>query len=467
MEYEEIVRRLRNLVQTPVRRISPENMENILKQFEDFNPRSKALFEKAKTLIPGGLEHNLGMKYPFPLVLDKAEGANVWDVDGNQYIDFLSCGAPIILGHNYPPIRDKIIELIQENRSEHGVTSEWEILAAEQIKKYVPSAELVRFFASGTEADMAAIRVAKVFTEKDKVIKVGGSYHGWSDQLTYDLHIPGTKALESHGIPKSVLQQTESVPPNDLKKVERIFTKNENNVAAVIVEPLGGESGTQPVAPGFNEALREICDKYGALLIFDEVVSGFRMAMGGAQEYFNIKPDLTVFGKIIAHGFPMAGAVGGREDVMSHFSAGIEGLKKVAYVGGTLSANPLSCAACYYTLKAVEETNAIEKAASAGDRLTNGLNELFDKYGLPYVAFNYKSILHVETGGPLALKLTDPDIFEQIKIRKFVMDEFQAALAVHGVFTLAGSRGYTTLAHTDEIIDQAISAYDEVLKLVA
>ncbi|NVM02915.1 MAG: aminotransferase class III-fold pyridoxal phosphate-dependent enzyme [Candidatus Helarchaeota archaeon] len=469
MEYEEIIRRLRDLVTQPVRRIAPENMKRAIGAYEDLTPRSKELFDKAKTLIPGGLEHNLSIKHPYPIVIDKALGPYMWDVDGNQYIDFLSCGGPIILGHNYAPIRDAVADVVQNNQAAHGVTSEYEIKAIEQIKKYVPSVELFRFFASGTEADMATLRVARVFTGKKKIIKIGGSYHGWGDQLVYDMHIPGIKAIESHGIPNSVLKHTVSIPPNNEKKLKRVFKKYENDVAAIIVEPLGGESGTHPIKPGWNQTLREICDEHGALLIFDEVVSGFRMAMGGAQEYYNVTPDLTAFGKIITHGFPMCGGVGGREDVMIHFAAGIEGVekgKKRTYTGGTVTANPITCAACYHTIKAIAETNAIEKAAAAGDRLTKGLEELFEKYNLPFVAFNFKSVLHIETGAPLALRLSDPDIFTQINVRKKVMDEFQAALLTEGVFTLAGSRGYTTMAHTNEIIDQALEAYDRVLQLV-
>ncbi|MHA1299625.1 MAG: aspartate aminotransferase family protein [Candidatus Helarchaeota archaeon] len=471
MEYEEIVRRLRKIIESPIRRISPENMKKVVTAYEDLTPRSKALFDEAKKLIPGGLEHNLSIKHPYPIIIDKAKGPYMWDIDGNQYIDFLSCGGPIILGHNYEPVRDAVAEVVKNDQAAHGVTSEWEIKAIKEIKKCVPSVELFRFFASGTEADMAALRCARVFTGKQKIIKIGGSYHGWSDQLVYDMHIPGIKGLESHGIPKSVLKHTISIPPNNEKKLRRQFKKHENNIAAILVEPLGGESGTQPIMPGWNKILREVCDEFDALLIFDEVVSGFRMSLGGAQEYYGVKPDLTVFGKILTHGFPMAGGVGGREDVMINFAAGVEGIEKGkmknrAYTGGTITANPITCCACYHTLKAIQKTNAIEKAARAGDRFTKGLNEIFDKYNLPFYAFNYKSVLHVETSAPLALRMTDPDFIKQLNDRKKVMDEFQAALLTQGIFTLAGSRGYTTMAHTDEIIDQAIEAYEKVMQLV-
>jgi len=214
----------------------------------------------------------------------------------------------------------------------------------------------------------------------------------------------------------------------------------------------------------FNKRVRELCDTYNTLLIFDEVVTAFRVGLGGSQGYFGVKPDLTVFGKCVAGGYPAAGGVGGRKEIMETFAAGIQGLKKRAMVGGTLSANPLSCAAGYFAIKAIEETQAHIKAGQAGDKLTKGLQEIFKRYDLPFVAFNHGSICHMETGAAMLMELTNPKIFEQVNKRRKVMEELGAALMVEGIITLAGSRIYTSMADTNDVIDDALERFDRVFK---
>jgi glutamate-1-semialdehyde 2,1-aminomutase len=234
--------------------------------------------------------------------------------------------------------------------------------------------------------------------------------------------------------------------------------------AAVIVEPLGPESGTRPVAFDFNQKVRELCDEFGALLIFDEVVTGFRMGMGGAQGYFGIKPDLTIFGKCITGGYPMAGGVGGRADVIMRFAAGIGGTGERAYIGGTLSANPLSCVAGYHALIEMERTNAPVIAGQAGDRLTAGLQAIITKHNLPFVVYNQGSIVHLETSGVMLLDLQHPlRLAKELKPRKHMMEEMGAAYMANGLVTLAGSRMYTSMADTDKVIDDALARFEVVL----
>lgn len=206
----------------------------------------------------------------------------------------------------------------------------------------MPSVEMFRMLGSGTESVMAAIRIARLATGKKNIIKAGGAHHGWSDQMVYGLHVPGTRHFEAHGIPRSCSRHTQEVFPNNIGKLESMLRRNKlrGGTAAVILEPVGPESGTRPVYKEYNKQVRELCDKHGALLIFDEVVTGFRLGLGGAQGYFDVKPDLTVFGKVIAGGYPAAGGVGGRKDLISCLAAGVESGKKRAYVGGTLAANP-------------------------------------------------------------------------------------------------------------------------------
>jgi len=468
MEYEEIVRRFRNIVTNPPIALSREKVKEIMAKYQEQSPKSQEAFDEAKQLIPGGVEHNLSLNKPFPITMDKAFGCKLWDIDGNEYIDYLMCGAPIILGHNYPPLRDKMIELIREKGPCHGVTSEYETKAIKLIQKHLPSIELFRFLQSGTEAVMAALRIARVFTGKSKIIKMGGSYHGWSDQMVYGMHIPGSGPLEASGIPDDSLKNTIEVPPNNEKKLRRAFEKAEEKggVAAVIVEPVGGESGTHPIQPDWNKIVRECCDQFNSLLIFDEVVTGFRLGMGGAQEYFHIKPDLTVLGKIIGHGYPSAGGVGGRRDIMNVCAAGVEGVKKRAYVGGTLAANPLTTAACYWTLKLLEDTNAVAKAAAAADKITNGMNDIFEREDLPFFVYNFKSIMHYETTSFFAVRLEDKDALNQINLRRQYADEYQAALIINGIYPLAGTRMYVSMAHDAEAIQKTLSAWETIVQMV-
>ncbi len=461
---------LENLVSRPLRVVKPKVMQQYLDYFETRCSRSKALSSEANEYIPGGVQHNLAFNYPFPIAIEKAEGAHLWDADGNRYIDFLQAGGPTVLGSNYPPLRDRIVELLDECGPVTGLFHEYELKLAALVNRFMPAVEMFRMLGSGTESVMAAIRGARTFTGKKYVIKVGGAYHGWSDQMVYGLHVPGTWRFEAKGIPMGATGRTREFYPNDLKALRRKLTQNKllGGTAAVIVEPIGPESGTRPVPFDFNAHVRELCDEFGALLIFDEVVTGFRLGLGGAQGYFGVKPDLTVFGKCISGGYPMAGGVGGRSDVMMSFASGIGGKSgERAYIGGTLSANPLSCAAGYYALLEMERTNAPVLAGRAGDRLTKGLNEIITRLGLPYVAFNQGSIVHLETSGVMLLDLHHPLRFAKgMSPRKHMMEEMGAAYTANGIITLAGSRMYTSMADTDEVVDDALERFERVLSSV-
>jgi len=461
-----IYRKLNALVKQPLVSIRRARMQEFLAYFDQQCKRSKALTDEARRYIPGGVQHNLAFNYPFPLAMERADGAYLWDADGNRYIDFLQAGGPTVLGSNYVPLREKIFELLQSCGPVTGLFHEYELKLARLIQGYMPAVEMFRMLGSGTESVMAAIRAARAFSGKKKIIKVGGAYHGWSDAVVYGLHIPGTGRLEAKGIPSTASAHTQEFYPNDLGALKRLLIANRlrGGTAAVILEPLGPESGTRPVPFEFNQKVRELCDEFGALLIFDEVVTGFRLGMGGAQGFFGVRPDLTVFGKCVTGGYPMAGGVGGRQDVMMRFAAGIGGTGERAYVGGTLSANPLSCAAGYYALLEMERTQAPVIAGRAGDRLAAGLKALIEKYHLPYVAYNQGSIVHLETSGTMLLDLKNPfKLLKEVKPRKHMMEEMGAAYMASGLVTLAGSRMYTSLADTDEVIDDALSRFETVL----
>jgi len=467
---DEIYARLRELVRQPIRPIRRERMQQFLDYFETKCAKSRALTAEAQKYIPGGVQHNLAFNYPFPLAVEKVDGAYMWDVDGNRYIDFLQAGGPIVLGSNYAPVREKVLELVRSCGPVTGLFHEYELKLAQLINRFMPSVEMFRMLGSGTEAVMAAIRAARIYTGKKKVIKVGGAYHGWSDQMVYGLHIPGTRRLEAKGIPRGASRHTQEFYPNDLGQLRRLMTLNRlrGGTAAVIVEPVGPESGTRPVPRDFNQKVRALCDEFGALLIFDEVVTGFRLGMGGAQGYFGVRPDLTIFGKCITGGYPMAGGVGGRREVVSRFAPGIGGKTgERAYIGGTLSANPLSCAAGYFALLEMARTNAPVIAGRAGDRLTRGLQEIIDRYKLPFVAFNQGPIVHLETSGVMLLDFKNPfKLKRELKPRKHMMEEMGAAYMAQGIVTLAGSRIYTSMADTDAVIDEALNRFETVLSSV-
>ncbi len=474
LEYHDtrkIYEQLDQLLKKPIHPIREEAMTEYLQWYEKNCSASKAMITEAQQFIPGGVQHNLAFNYPFPLVFTKAQGAYLKDLDGNRYIDFLQAGGPTVLGSNYQPVQDKVIELIKKCGPTTGLFHEYELKLAKEVNKHIPSVEMFRMLGSGTEAVMAAIRVARLATGKKKVIKMGGAYHGWSDQMVYGLRIPGTGRLEAHGIPRSVTRHTQEFKPNKLAALERKLSLNRlrGGTAAVIIEPLGPESGTHPLDIEFNAEVRKLCTRFGALLIFDEVVTAFRVGLGGAQGYFGVKPDLTVFGKVIAGGYPAAGGLGGSKELMAYLAAGIQGAKKRAIVGGTLAANPISSAAGYYTLKEIEKQQACEQAGRAGDRLTAGLQSIIKNKELPFVAYNQGSICHLETSGVLFIKIgiNIPKILKEIKSRKHMMEEMGAAYMAEGLVTLAGSRMYTSLADTDEIIDEALDHFERVLTKIA
>ncbi|PKN69282.1 MAG: aspartate aminotransferase family protein [Chloroflexi bacterium HGW-Chloroflexi-5] len=466
MEYQEILTRRKEMLSRPVRPIPPEKLAAEHKLYAERCKRSIDIFEKAKGMIPGGVEHNLSQNKPFPLAMDRAKGYKMWDVDGNEYIDYLLCGAPIILGHGYEPLDEKIIEIIRQKGPATGLTSEYELLAAEEIIKHMPGVDMVRFLQSGTEADMAVIRIARAFTGKLKIIKIGGSYHGWSDQMVYSIHIPQTGALEARGIPAECFAHIVDVAPNDFEALEKAFQDNQDKggIAGVLVEPVGGESGAHPVHPDWNRAIRRLCDQYGSLMIFDEVVTGFRLDMGGAQKFYGIMPDLTVLGKIITHGYPSSGAVAGRKDVMKVCAGG---LGEKVFAGGTLAANPISMAACYYALKLMVENDAVGKATAYANRLAKALNDLFaTRPDLGFFVYNFGAIMHYMTTAFFSVDLAAPDALAQILTRKQVADDYQVVTMAHGLCTLAGTRMYTCMQHDDEALKKTLEIWEYLLSLI-
>ena len=475
---KEVTKQLDELIEKPIYSIS----KRALKTYEEeyYNKKcikSKNLIDEAKNIIPGGVQHNLAFNYPFPLVFTKAEGAYLYDIDGNKYYDFLQAGGPTVLVSNPPEVRSKVIELLNDCGPSTGLFHEYEYKIAKKISESIKTVEMFRMLGSGTEACMAAIRVARLATEKKNIIKMGGAYHGWSDQLAYGIRVPGSKWTQAKGIPRYIFKHTQEFFPNDLKDLERKLRRNllHGGTAAVMIEPVGPESGTRLLDKDFNQGVETLCRKYGALLIFDEVVTGFRIGMSGAQGYYGVSPDLTIFGKVIAGGYPGAGGLGGKREYMKYLSAGLGGggKHKKALIGGTMAANPLSCVAGYYTLCEIERTNAVQVAGRMGDRLTEGLQKLIKKYNLPFVAYNQGSICHLETTGTMHFSInwskpwTIPQVLKATSERKAEMEHMGAAYMAEGIVTLAGSRLYTSAAYTEEMIDDVLTRFDKVFSNIS
>jgi glutamate-1-semialdehyde 2,1-aminomutase len=343
---------------------------------------SARLFDEAQRFIPGGVNSpvramkSVGM--PHPLFIARGEGAHIWDADGNEFIDFVSSWGPMILGWGHPDVVARLHAQIDAGTS-FGAPTELEVELARLICGAVPSVELVRMVNSGTEATMSAVRVARGFTGREKIVKFIGCYHGHSDGF---LAAAGSGVLtlslpDSPGVTRGTTADTLLLEYNDVDALGELFEKRGEEIAALIVEPVAGNMGVVPPAPGFLEACRALCTKYGAVLIFDEVITGFRVAWGGAQERFGVLPDLTTLGKIIGGGLPV-GAFGGRREIMETVAP-----LGSTYQAGTLSGNPLAMAAGAATLTALSEPGVYERLEALGRRVAEGLREAAEGAGRP------------------------------------------------------------------------------------
>ena len=474
LDADAVTKQLDGLIKKPIYSIKPEALKKYEEEYYAKKcVKSKEMIEVAKGRIPGGVQHNLAFNYPFPLVFTKAKDNKLYDIDGNEYYDFLQAGGPTIIGSNPDAVREKVIELLNDCGPSTGLFHEYEYKLANKIAECVPSVEMFRMLGSGTEACMCAVRVARLATGKKNILKMGGAYHGWSDQMAYGMRVPGTKNLQSKGVPMFVFKHTDEFFPGDLEDLERKLKKNEltGGTAGVFIEAIGPESGTRPVSKAFVKGVEALCRKYGALLICDEVVTGFRIGLSGAQGYFGIDPDITIFGKIIAGGYPGAGGIGGHRDVMAHLGAGLDSSgKKVkkAMCGGTMAATPISCVAGYHAICEIERTNACEKAGQMGDRLIKGIQKSIEKHNLPFVAFNQGSVCHLDTVGTMHFAIDwskpweIPNILKQTSARQKEMEHMGCAYMAEGMVTLAGSRLYTSAAYDEASIDDAISRFDRI-----
>ncbi|MFN8526074.1 MAG: glutamate-1-semialdehyde 2,1-aminomutase [Chloroflexota bacterium] len=417
---------------------------------------SARLFERAQRVLPGGVNSPVRAFKAVgggPIFIKSGSGCRVEDVDGNWYIDYLGSWGPLILGHAHPAVVESIQEAAAEGSS-FGAPTEREVLLAELVASLFPSIELMRLVSSGTEATMSAARVARAFTGRSKLLKFDGCYHGHADGFLVQA---GSGALtlgvpDSSGVPTEAARQTLSVPYNDLESVAAAFAEYPSEIAAIIVEPIAANMGVIPPATGFLQGLRSITRQHGALLIFDEVVTGFRVGLGGAQQYFDIQPDLTCLGKILGGGLPL-GAYGGRRDVMSVIAP-----LGPAYQAGTLSGNPLATAAGLATLRLLAATDPYAELDRRASKLAAGLASAAKAAGVPYSIGRVGSML---TGFCTATPVVDYLTAKTADTAAYA--RFFRAMLARGVY-LAPSQfeaAFISTAHGDDEIEQTIRAAQE------
>jgi glutamate-1-semialdehyde 2,1-aminomutase len=420
--------------------------------------KSQALFQKAQTHIPGGVNSpvrackSVGAS---PLFIDRAEGCRIYDADGNAFIDYIGSWGPMILGHRHPAVVEAIEKALRRGTS-FGAPTEMEIELAQLIKAAMPAVELVRMVNSGTEAAMSAIRLARGFTGRDAIVKFDGCYHGHADTLLVEAG-SGVATLAiagSPGVPSAFVNHTLSLPYNDVETFNALMAQQGDTIACVIVEPVAGNMGMVPPLPEFLPALRKACDAHGALLIFDEVMTGFRVARGGAQAIYDVRPDLVTLGKIIGGGLPV-GAYGGRGDIMNHIAP-----QGPVYQAGTLSGNPIAMAAGIATLRALDQGGLYEDLALKTKRLVDGLNQAAQKAGVAATADHVGSMFGFFFNDRPVRSFADA---KQCDLDRFT--RYYQRMREQGIY-LAPSQfeaGFVSTAHDEVAIDTTVAAATETL----
>lgn len=423
---------------------------------------SEALFEAAQTVIPGGVNSPVrafkavGGTPPF---IERSDGPYLYDADGKQYIDYVLSWGPMVMGHNHPDIKQAVIDAAERGLS-FGAPTATEVDMAKLVSQIVPSMEMVRMVNSGTEATMSAIRLARGYTNKNTILKFEGCYHGHADSL---LVKAGSGALtfgvpSSPGVPDDVAKYTITMEYNNLASVEEAFEACGDDIACIIVEPVAGNMNCIPPVDGFLEGLRAICDKYNSVLIFDEVMTGFRVALGGAQAHYQVTPDLTCLGKVIGGGMPV-GAFGGKADIMRHIAP-----SGPVYQAGTLSGNPVAMAAGMASMKLVQTDGLYQQLTQQTEKLALGFKALADKHSIP-LSVNY-------AGSMFGIFFTEVErvvnYHQAINCNTERFNQFYHLMLEEGVYMAPASyeAGFISAKHTDEVIDKTLAAADKVFAML-
>jgi glutamate-1-semialdehyde 2,1-aminomutase len=431
---------------------------SVLDTYRALHPKSAVLYERARAVIPGGVTHDGRHLVPFPIYVERAQGSKKRDVDGHEYVDYWMGHGALFLGHCHPAVV-KAIQSQAALGTHLGACHELEVRWAELVCQLVPSAEMVRFTMSGTEATHLAMRIARAYTGRFKIVKFHGHFHGWHDGVVAAVNPPFDVPM-SAGVPASTLEQLLLCPPNDIKAVEVLLQRGD--VAAVILEPAGGQSGSTPTIPGYLQELRRLTERHGVVLIFDEVITGFRYAPGGAQAYFGVTPDLTTLAKIVAGGLPGAAVCGKRPlmATMAHRGDPVWDRSQRVAQNGTFNSNPVCAAAAIATLEIVSDGALHARANKLGDELRARLAEAMKRAGAPGTAFGEASIFHVSFEGKPGLAGFDRprrgDLYHLLR----------CALLNNGIDS-SNYHGWISAVHTEPDIERTVRGYEQALAAMA
>jgi glutamate-1-semialdehyde 2,1-aminomutase len=439
-------------------------MNDFFDTYRQRTPSSENLFKRSRRVMPGAISHNVHYFPPYPFFVKKGKGSKIWDVDGNEYVDLWMGHYTHILGH-HPEV---IIEALDRQLKEGihwGIVFEKQVEWAELIQALIPSAEMVRFCCSGTEATMYAVRLARAFTRKKIILKIAGGWHGANADLTVGIKAPYEKE-ESLGLFPELQQYTKIIFFNDPSKSLEIIEQNKKDLAGIILEPVIGEGGFIPATTEYLKMLRSETERLGALLIFDEVISGFRVALGGAQERFGIVPDLTTLGKIMGGGFPV-GAVAGKKEILEKTSPEIKGNKweQIMIGGGTFSSHPFTVAAGTAMLQYLKDhaEEVYPDLEARGEKIRKGVQEALHQQGLDGMVTGIGSLFQTHFPSQKRVTLSSPHSIHQFTDVEKREVEFRIRMLTKGVFVMHGGGGLS-LAHSDADIERIVEATREVAK---
>ena len=441
----------------------------LAQSYEAATKGSAALAAEARTLLPSGITHDARHFDPYPIYVNRARGPLKWDVDGNRYVDYFGGHGALLLGHNNPAVT-AAVQAQLERGTHFGACHELEVRWAELVRRMVPSAERVRFTSSGTEATLMALRLARAATGRGKLVRFKGHFHGWHDHMTsgHMSHFDGTPTA---GVLEGIADGVLLAEPNDTLGVTRLFEQH-RDIAAVILEPTGGNFGRMPIRPDFLQVLRDLTTAAGTLLIFDEVVTGFRVAPGGMQEIAGIRPDLTTLAKILAGGLP-GGAVAGAKDLLDLLDFGVaraRGVEKIAHPG-TYNGNPLSAAAGIATLEIIGSTDATVRANAYGEALRRELNQVLEEEGVNWAVHGSYSGFHIFTN-PQGADIT-PSRFDPIAFLPALMargsgtdliGKLRLGLLVNGIDVNSGLSGVVSATHGPEEREITVDAFRATIR---
>lgn len=447
-----------------------EQTQSAVEAYIEKTPKSRALYHRAREIFPSGVTHDSRYLQPYPLSIERADGSHKWDVDGHEYIDYFGGHGALLLGHNHPEVVEAVADQLTKG-THYGASHELELEWAEQIIQMVPCADKVRFTGSGTEASLLALRLARAYTGRPKILRFTTNFHGWHDQVAFATSGDGPPPA---GITDDMVQNAVLCEPNHAEQVKHAL-ETHDDIAAVILEPTGASFGRVPTSGDFLRTLRQLTREHNVLLIFDEVVTGFRVAPGGAQEHHKVTPDMALFAKILAGGFP-GGAVAGRASIMDQMTMRDDSKWNTTHRvphQGTFNANPISARAGLTTLRLVADGTLTQKANQSGEQLRAALNDVAQKQGLNWLTYGEFSGFHIL---PLAddqtISLADiaagtvPHTVLKGGIPAKYLHEIRCGLIAEGVDVVPWPGGVISAVHTQTDLEQTADAYGRMLSRV-